>query len=231
MISVLTLTYQRHQFLEEAMYSFLHQSYDGEREMVIINDSPTVEYRIDIPNIKVINLNKRFSSVGKKLEFGFTQCSGEYIYRLDDDDLLAPWALELQNEYKVMNPGKEIYRCENHYLFSNNEYNKLVGSVNNGNCYSANYIKRIGEFVDRSGDEDYWLTFSHNADTYTGNLGRYSMIYRWGMNTYHISAMRQYENNEFILSKTDESSHMETGVIYLNPNFRENYWDKLPTTL
>ena len=102
MISVLTLTYQRHQFLEEAMYSFLHQSYDGEREMVIINDSPTVEYRIDIPNIKVINLNKRFSSVGKKLEFGFTQCSGEYIYRLDDDDLLAPWALELQNEYKVM---------------------------------------------------------------------------------------------------------------------------------
>jgi hypothetical protein len=228
MISVLTLTYQRHNFLEEAIYSFLHQSRLDNAEMVIINDSPVVEYRINAPNIKIINLNKRFSSIGKKLEFGFTQCNGEYIYRLDDDDLLAPWALELQEEYKKLSPDNDIYRCESHYLFVNNKYDKLVGSVNNGNCYSINYIKKIGNFVDRSGDEDYWLTFSNSANIYTGNMGKFSMIYRWGMNTYHISSMRDYENNEFILGKTDEITKTENGIIYLSPKFKEDYWSQLP---
>ena len=100
MISVLTLTYQRHHLLEEAIHSFIHQGYAGEKEMVIINDSPEVEYRIDHPDVKIINLNVRLSSIAKKLEWGFTQCKGDWIYRLDDDDLLTPWALQLQKEYR-----------------------------------------------------------------------------------------------------------------------------------
>ena len=149
MISVLTLTYQRKDLLEEAIHSFLNQTKLEDAEMVIINDSPLVEYRIDNPKVKIINLNKRFSSVGKKLEWGFTQCKGDIIYRLDDDDLLTPWALELQREYHTESPNSDVYRCQKHYFFCNNKYEDYADSVNNGNAYRSEWIKGI-EMIDKS---------------------------------------------------------------------------------
>jgi oligoribonuclease NrnB/cAMP/cGMP phosphodiesterase (DHH superfamily) len=225
MISVLTLTYQRYELLEEAIYSFLNQTELGDSEMVVINDSPLVEYRIDNPKVKIINLNKRFSSVGKKLEWGFTQCKGDVIYRLDDDDLLTPWALELQREYHTAAPNHDIYRCQKHYFFSNNEYQCLKSSVNNGNSYKKNWIIDI-QMIDTSIAEDNWLTFLNNGDIYTGNNKKYSMIYRWGMDVYHISTIENI-SNEFVFKKIDEKN-TECGIIYLNPNFKNDYWNQLP---
>jgi glycosyltransferase involved in cell wall biosynthesis len=228
MISVLTLTYQRVHLLEEAIQSYLLQTDTTDSEMVIVNDCPDVQYVTAIPNIKIINLNKRFSSVGKKLEFGFKQCKGDYIYRLDDDDLLTPWALELQKEYRNTNPNKEVYRCQKHYFYSHNEYQGLSDSINNGNCYSKEYINRI-EFPDKSIGEDNHITFFNNADMHIGDTKRYSMIYRWGMGVYHISGMGDRPNEE-IYEITDKSN-TESGLIYLQPNFKEDYWSKLPSLI
>lgn len=228
MISILTLTYQRVHLLEEAIQSYLQQRDTTDSEMVILNDCPNVEYRIDIPNIRIINLNQRFSSVGKKLEFGFTQCRGEYIYRLDDDDLLSPYALDLQKEYRTTEPNKEIYRCQKHYFFSQNEYQGLSDAVNNGNCYSKAYTQRI-ECPDKSIGEDNHITFFNDADMYIGDTKRYSMIYRWGMGVYHISGMGDKPNEE-IYKRVDESN-TEEGIIYLHPNFKEDYWSKLPSPI
>jgi glycosyltransferase involved in cell wall biosynthesis len=228
MISILTLTYQRGHLLEEAMQSYLQQSDTSDSEMVIINDCPDVQYVTAIPNIKIINLNKRFSSVGKKLEWGFTQCKGDVIYRLDDDDLLTPWALELQREYHRESPHSDIYRCQKHYFFSNNEYQDLSDSVNNGNAYRSEWLKGI-DMIDKSIGEDNWLTFNTNANLHIGNTGRYSMIYRWGMGCYHISGMGDRPNEE-IYERVD-NSNTESGLIYLQPNFKEDYWSKLPSTI
>jgi hypothetical protein len=53
------------------------------------------------------------------------------------------------------------------------------------------------------------------------------MIYRWGMYTYHISGMGNYENNDYVLSRTDELSEKEHGSIVLNPNFKNDYYKYL----
>jgi len=231
MISILTLTYQRKHLLEEAIQSYLLQlkGFENISEMVIINDSPDVQYIFQHPNIRIINLKERISSIGKKLEYGFAQCNNKWIYRLDDDDLLSPHALEVNEIYRTMHPTKDILRCGKHYFYTHNKWEGYGDSINNGNCYSKEYIKRVGRFVDRSGDEDNWLTFQNNADIYTGHLDRYTMIYRWGMATYHISSMGKYEDNNYILSKTDDLSKRESGIIYLNPHFKEDYWEKLTT--
>ena len=86
MISVLTLTYGRKQLLEESIHSFLLQDFD-KSEMVIINDEPNVIYRFNHPKVKIINLNQRFENISKKIEWGFKECSYDYVYRLYDDDL------------------------------------------------------------------------------------------------------------------------------------------------
>ena len=150
MISVVTLTYRRHQFLEEAIHSFLIQDFDCESEMVVVNDCADVTYEIDSDKVRIINVNKRFSSIGKKLEFGMKQCKYEYVYRLDDDDLLTPWALSLSSEYITKNPNFDIYRCKCHYFYQDNIYKDLDGSINNGNCYTKNYkSNRISRYINR----------------------------------------------------------------------------------
>jgi hypothetical protein len=227
-ISILTLTYQRSWLLEEAIHSYLlqYERFKECSEMVIINDSPDVEYVFQHPNIKIINLKERFSSVGKKLEWGFTQCRYDWIYRLDDDDLLSPHALEVNEIYRTLYPNKDILRDQKHYFFSHNQYQGLGDSINNGNCYKWNYLKKVGKIIDKSIGEDNWLTFHNNADIHIGDLGRYTMIYRWGMGVYHISGMGDRPNEE--IYKITDRTNTESGIIHLNPHFKEDYWALLP---
>ena len=227
-VSILTLTYQRHWLLEEAIHSYLKQL-DGfceNSEMVVINDSPLVKYEFEHPNVRIINLDERFSSVGKKLEWGFTQCKYDWIYRLDDDDLLSPWALKINEQYRNEYPDKEVLRDQKHYFFSHNKYQGLGDSINNGNCYHKNYIKRVGNIIDKSIGEDNWLTFHNGANMHIGDVGKYTMIYRWGMGVYHISGMGDRPNEE-IYEITDKTN-TESGIIKLQPHFKEEYWEQLP---
>lgn len=227
MISVLTITYQRHHLLEEAIQSFLLQDYTGESEMVIINDSPEVKYHIDHPKVRVINCEQRFPSIASKLEWGYKQCKYDYIYRLDDDDLLAPHALSLVHDDIEQNPGNDIYRSKYHYFFSNNSYIQLSDNINTGNVYTKEYLDRI-TFPDKSGDEDADITFHHGAEIYTAFRKECTMIYRWGMGTYHISGMGA-NPNDVILERTDQSiPTKEEGDIRLMPHFKHDYYVKLP---
>ena len=224
MISVLTITYKRPHLLEEAMESFLQQEVVG-AEMVIVNDNIEVDYVYDHPSIRIFNLKERFPSIAAKLEWGYKQCQNHYVYRLDDDDLLAPWALENVKQDILNNPGHEIYRSRGMYFFVNNEFQKEDSNINNGNVYSKSYLDRI-KFPDKSGDEDADITFMHKANIYQSKL-KHSMIYRWGMGTLHISGMG-IQPNEVILARADEVLKEELGVIQLNPHFDNDYYSQLP---
>jgi glycosyltransferase involved in cell wall biosynthesis len=223
-ISVLTITYKRKNFLEEAIYSFLNQIYDGPMEMVIINDCPDVQYVFDHKNIKVINLNYRFSSISEKLKYGFIACGANNIYRLDDDDLLCPWALKCVSQQINEKRGMEVYRSENHYLFKNNKFSIKKSSVNNGNVYSKKYILETN-FPNKSGNEDVDFTITFPKKVYT-KQNQSTMIYRWGMGTYHISTMGF--NNEYTLKNTDNLCANESGTVKLIPTFHNDYYSQIP---
>ena len=227
MISVLTLTYRRHYLLEEAIQSFLEQDFEGPSELVIINDSG-IKYVYNNDKVRIINVEKRFSSIGEKLSFGFSKCKYEYIYRLDDDDLLAPWALSYVARDIINHPNYEIYRSDGHYFFQDNQFIKISGSVNNGNVYTKGYLSRI-EIPKCSFGEDYEMTFNNNAKIYESNHPQKTMIYRWGMNTYHISGMGAIAN-EAINEWTDQIVYNEenldnkNNVILLHPHFNMDYY-------
>lgn len=220
MISVLTLTYKRHKILEEAIYSFIIQKRQ-DCEMLIINDASDVEYTIDTPNVKIFNCKNRFSSISKKLEWGFSQAKYRHVYRLDDDDLLHKNALNIVSNY--VDENHEIYRSNAHHLFVNNTYHGIHHNINTGNVYTKNYINRI-TFEDKSFGEDNDITFKHNAKIkeYTD----ITMIYRWGMGTYHVSGMGQIEERE--IKQRIENISKETGCITLKPHFAEDYYAKIP---
>jgi hypothetical protein len=224
MISVLTLTYKRHHLLEEAIQSFLLQNVDVECELVILNDAPDTCYTISDSRIRIINNKKRFSSIGKKLEYGMKQCKYDYVYRLDDDDLLSPWGLSIAINNILQQEEYDIYRCKAHYFFQDNEYKGIGGSVNNGNVYFKKYINRI-DFPDISNGEDSEITFGNNSKIYTGDGNLYSMIYRWGMPTTHVSGIGS-NNTLHIYSIVDNFSN-ESGNIELTPHFNNDYYGEL----
>jgi len=224
MISVLTLTYKRHHLLEEAIESFLSQVLSPESEMVVINDNPEVDYIFNHPRVRIINHKERFPSIAAKLEWGYKQCKYDYVYRLDDDDLLTPWALKNASIDIKTNPGFEIYRSEGMYFFMNNKYEKESSNINNGNIYTKAYLDRI-KFPDKSGNEDDDITFHHGAKIYESKL-KHTMIYRWGMGTFHISGLGTV-TNDVILDHADKVLDNATGEIDLHPHFDNNYYDQL----
>ena len=226
MISVLTITYKRHHLLEEAIQSFLAQELTPDCEMVIINDNPDVDYVYDHPKVRIINHKERFPSIAAKLEWGYKQCKHDYIYRLDDDDLLAPWALNNAKIDIITNPGFDIYRSQGMYFFVNNKYQGENSNINNGNIYTKAYLDRI-KFPDKSGDEDADITFHHGGTIYESKL-KHTMIYRWGMNTLHISGMGK-QPNEVILAQADKVLDNTTGEIVLKPHFKNDYYGQINT--
>lgn len=228
MISVLTITYKRHHLLEEAIESFLRQELPPECEMVIINDNPDVNYLFKHPQITILNIKKRFPSIAAKLQWGYKQCKYDYIYRLDDDDLLAPWALKNVNIDIENNPGFEIYRSEGMYFFVNNKFEKESSNINNGNVYTKAYLDRI-IWPDKSGDEDADITFAHKAKIYESKL-KHTMLYRWGMGTFHISGMGTQPNN-VILNQADRLLDNTSGEIILHPHFDNDYYGQIKKPL
>jgi glycosyltransferase involved in cell wall biosynthesis len=228
MISVLTITYKRHHLLEEAIASFLAQEITSECEMVIINDNPEVDYVYNHSKVRIINHKERFPSISAKLEWGYKQCKYDYIYRLDDDDLLAPWALKNALTDIQTNPGYEIYRSKGMYFFVNNKFEKESSNINNGNIYTKAYLDRI-KFPDKSGDEDADITFHHGGTIYESKL-EHTMLYRWGMNTLHISGLGK-QTNEKILSEADRVLDNTTGEIVLNPHFKNDYYGQIKSPL
>lgn len=224
MISVLTLTYKRHHLLEESIESFLAQENPPDSEMVIINDNAEVDYVFDHPRVRIINHKERFPSISAKIKWGYQQCKGEYIYRLDDDDLLAPWALRNVQTDIESNPGFDVYRSKGMYFFVNNVYERESSNINNGNIYTKAYFDRI-TWPDTSIGEDADITFHKNGKVYESKL-KNTMLYRWGMNTLHISGMG-HQPNQVILDQADKVLDNTTGTIELIPKFLNDYYGQI----
>lgn len=226
MISVLTLTYKRHHLLEEAIMSFLSQDLKEDFEMVVINDNPEVDYVYDnTENVIIINHKERFPSISAKIEWGYKQCKHNFIYRLDDDDLLAPWAMRNVKQDIENNPGYDIYRSKGMHFFQDNIYMGEGGSINNGNVYARHYLDTI-KWPDTSMGEDAEITYGRNGKMYESKLN-HTMCYRWGMGTLHVSGMG-HQPNETILAQADRVLDNTKGVIHLHPRFINDYYKHLP---
>ena len=224
-ITVLTLTFNRYKILQEAINSFVLQN-RPDCEMLIINDQSSVTYTCDIPNVRIINAKERFPTVFDKLRYGYSQSKHEFAYRLDDDDLLAEDVLGKCQSQIEENKGYELYRSGRHFMFVNNQYRAVKGNVNTGNIFSKTFVAGLkrdevkNRNVLHSGQDLYMLrdakpktyTFSHN-----------SMIYRWGMNTYHLSGFGLKDTGE-INKRINQRIQQEKGTINLVPKFENDYY-------
>lgn len=111
MITVITPTYKRHEYLRNAIDSVLKQTYT-EFELIVVDDNPSdsVERRLTEEvmktvvdhRIKYVQNEKNLGGAGAR-NVGIFMAKGEYIAFLDDDDVYLPDRLEVQYADMVRN--------------------------------------------------------------------------------------------------------------------------------
>ena len=111
-ISIVTLTYNRPEFIPLAKYSYLIQSYPPEKlEWVIVNDGESIEeLLIGIPNVNYIQLDKKLN-ISEKRNIGVLNAMYPIICMMDDDDVYPNNSLLTRVSSLLQKPEKDCVFC------------------------------------------------------------------------------------------------------------------------
>lgn len=95
MISVIIPTYNRAEYISETISSVVNQDYNGEIEIIVIDDGSTdgtasllKEIQLNVPFMKVIRTKNK--GVSSARNTGLIESKGKFVQFLDSDDLIAP---------------------------------------------------------------------------------------------------------------------------------------------
>jgi glycosyltransferase involved in cell wall biosynthesis len=232
------ITYGRVEFLEESLHSFLIQEYDGERELVIVNDYPLQKLEFDHPNVRIFNLDHTFMCLGEKENFATQQCRGDVILQWDDDDMALP--NHLSNVRKYFVEGSDLLHWHKAILMNIPEIQCVCGVGNSGIVYSKRIWEKMGgyplenagydmSFVVKIKHESQNIVFAEPPDEEA------SWIYVWGGRGYHCSGMgTDTPDRPNVIQR--HSAHIDNlrmrgeipiGRVMLQPHWKHDYKKKL----
>ena len=127
LISVLIPVYNVGKYIEETLDSLINQTHK-KIEVVIVDDCSTDDSVQKIENyprgfncIKLIKNSKNMGIVGAMNE-GLKYCSGDYIARIDGDDIAIPDRLEKQLNYLKTHPEVAIVGCATKSITEDGSY-------------------------------------------------------------------------------------------------------------
>lgn len=232
-ISCKCITYGRVEYIEESIESFLKQEYEGESEMVIVNDYPLQKLHFNHPKVRIINLNKTFDTIGEKENYAVSLCRYDTIAVWDDDDLALPNHLQNINKYF---PEHDLLHWNNGILLVSNEIAAIHSLGNSGIVYSKDIWERVGRHeLENAG---YDMTFVMKIQSMGGIVARpvppndeVSWVYTWGGGSYHMSGLgRDTPDRDNVVIRN--AQHIEelrlagkipTGIVYLKPHWNHDY--------
>ncbi|MDW2402513.1 glycosyltransferase [Vibrio sp. 1262-1] len=129
-ISVLLPVYNVGGFVEETIESVLEQSYSN-FELIVIDDASSDNTALVVSalcqqdsRIKLI-INKKNLGISKTLNIGLEESVGQYIARIDGDDLMEKSRLEKQLDFLESNSDYGLVGC---WIENIDENGNLIGS-------------------------------------------------------------------------------------------------------
>ena len=108
-VSVLMSCYNAARWLGEAIESVLRQTHT-DFEFIIVDDgskddTPTILQRYSASDARIVIITKPNTGLGDSLNVGIRQVRGDWIARLDADDICEPTRLARQLELAQSNPS------------------------------------------------------------------------------------------------------------------------------
>lgn len=183
LVSVIIPTYNRRNFLEQAIQSVFSQTYPYV-ELIVVDDGSTDETSTLLDEFKerLTVLRQSNQGVSAARNRGIRAAGGEYICFLDSDDYWKPSKLEMQLDFFKNHPEIEICQTEEIWIRSGVRINpKKRHRKREGDLYipslelclispsavmmRAALFEKVGLFDERlpaCEDYDLWLRISHN---------------------------------------------------------------------
>ena len=200
MITVLLSVFNGDRWLEKSINSILEQTYRN-FEFLIINDG-SKDNSLKIID-KYLKKDKRIRLIShenmgltKSLNVGISNAKGNWIARIDSDDIACPRRLELQIIHAIKN-DLGLVGCQSNIIDENENFKKKVNIPINHNkiinnlkkqkasfshssvLFKKNLVLKLGgyrESMEKAQDYDLWLRISEvskvGAIKYTGVLIR-----------------------------------------------------------
>ena len=215
-VAVLMSVYNGEKYLHESIDSILTQTFK-DFEFLIINDGSTdktdqILNGYNDPRIKIINNGKNIG-LTKSLNKGLKLAKGEYIARMDADDISMPGRLERELEFLDKNPAVGLVGT--YYLMINRKGNvlhtmkRLTESMelkekllrSNQFCHGsvmfrAECIKNLGSYREELvQDYDLWLRISEKYEV--ANISEF--LYKWRLDINSISVTKKFLQDKYAL--------------------------------
>jgi glycosyltransferase involved in cell wall biosynthesis len=236
-VSCFCLTYGRPRVLEEAIHSFLEQDYAGPKEMIVLNDYPDQILAFDHPEVQVINLPRRFRSLGEKLNAAVALAAHDLLFVWDDDDIYLPHRLSFSVAHFA--PQKGFFKGEvawfwNHHALSGPAKNRFHAA----SCWSRRLFDAVGGYpadgsgCDRLFERALAAAFPGSTEPRAVTPEEIYYVYRWaGTDSYHLSGYGGakvgrnggYAEVAAFVEQQAKAEKIERGQIALQPCFRADY--------
>ena len=224
-VSCVCATYARPALLEEAIQSFLLQEYAGPKELLVLNDYPEQVLELDHPEVRVVNVGRRFHSLGEKMKAAVALCAHDVLVVWNDDDVSLPHRLSLSMEH--FDPAEGFFKATRAFFWNDGMISGLERNVFHGaSCWSRELFARVRGYPHASEGVDQALEAlflrERIAAVYATELSPRETyyLYRWGgTGSYHLSALTYAGVGEWVA----QQGEIPTGRIELRPRWRQDY--------
>jgi len=232
-VSCICPTYGRVELLEEAIYSFLQQDYPGQKELIVLNDYDRQTLEFEHPEVRVVNLPRRFHSVGEKFKAAAALASHDLIFVWHDDDIYLPHRLS----YSVAHcdPDTSFFKADQAWFWNDGQLSGPEHNVfHGGSCWRRDLYRQVHGYPHVGCGYD--VEFEQLCREEASNAIRVEAIrpedlyyiYRWnGTGAYHLSAMSTpgQENQDIAAYVAREAAQgrIPQGQVRLQPRWKSDY--------
>ena len=235
-VSCFCLTYGRPRVLEEAVHSFLQQDYAGPKEMIVLNDYADQILDFDHPEVHVINVPRRFRTLGEKLNAAVALASHDLLFVWDDDDIYLPHRLS----FSVANfePQKGFFKVKTGWYWNDHVLSGPGRSLfHPASCWSRHLFDAVrgypadGSCCDQLFEQQLASGFPGSIQPRIATLEEIYYIYRWaGTGSYHVSGWggRVGQNTGYaevaaFVERRASAGEIPRGHVALQPCWRADY--------
>ena len=249
-VSVLLAVYNCEKFIDQALKSIYDQTYQ-DFEVVIVDDGSTDKTSEILRDMKdsrtFIHTNSENKGLTASLNIGFNFCVGEYIARMDADDISLPQRFEKQVRHLDENPtcaavGSWCIRIDsNNKIISNwrhpTEFEDIKERLleENSIFHGTAMVRRqslmeIGGYDEKyrySQDYDLWMRLSETAKIQ--NLGEFLYLLRSSPES--VSSTKKEQQDMYAervcqeaLQRTGTSKPTMTSITSLSENVDEKHF-------
>lgn len=215
--------------LDSTIMSVLNQTYSN-FEFIIVDDGSedsikSILNKFSDNRLKFYSIPK--SGLGAALNFGIDKSSGQYIARIDDDDIMVESRLQKQMNYldnnkNVVCVGTQIYlKYNNRYLkyrrFPLDSSKIIKCLINLHFCIAHSTImfrkdtfEKIGKYRILGGGQDLDLFFQLATQGELHNINEYLNYYTLSLNGLSVNNMES-KNNSYLyaLRQIQENQHFK----------------------